>query len=264
MIAIWEHFLSDIKHGENIDVYIIITLAVVVAILSLIGAIPLGILSTAILATLGVLAYSTLATRRLLSELSKSIALHVPQARTPLLDRGAFGSFRDSLNGVSTICLYGPSLHIMLSSHKEEFREKIRHGGDVRVLIFNPSSTNLAILADNLGVRQREIKSDITEAIEKCIDLIQGGLGIGKFEVRQTEMMPGYSMVIFNPSEQNGQMTVEFIGYHTIPNQRPHVELEATRDGRWFTFYLNQFDELWKSAAPIVFDDPSSQIQPTR
>ena len=255
MKAIWNRFLSDIKRGENIDLYVILILATVVAVLgSIFPQIPLAILSAVILATLGVLAYSTLATRRLLSELSQGIALHVPQARTPLLDRSTFGSFRESLKGVSTIWLYGPSLVEMLTNHKEDLREKIQHGGHVKVLIFNPSSKNLAILANNLGLRQREIESDIKNAIEKCIDLIQGGLGNGRFEACQTEMIPGYSLVIFNPSEHNGQMSVEFIGYHTNINERPHVELETARDGRWFTFYRDQFDELWKSATPI---DPS-------
>jgi hypothetical protein len=138
MKALWKHFLGDIKRGENLDIYIIFILAAVAAVLGLIGAIPLAILSTVILATLGVLAYSTLATSRLLSELSQVITLHVPQARTPLLDRSEYGSFRDSLNGVSTIWLYSPSLVVMLATYKEDLREKIRHGGEVRALIFNP------------------------------------------------------------------------------------------------------------------------------
>jgi hypothetical protein len=142
----------------------------------------------------------------------------------------------------------------MLATHKDDFREKMRHGGEVRVLIFNPSGKNLPILAENLGVRPSKIEAEIKTTIENCNDLVQSDLGIGKFEVRQTEMIPGCSLVIFNPSEHNGQISVEFIGYHTRVSERPHVELEATRDRRWFTFYLNQFDELWKSATPI---DPS-------
>lgn len=253
-----KHFLSDIRRGENIDIYIIFILAAIVAVLGVIGTIPLAILSAGILATLGVLAYSTLATRRLLSELSRAIASQYSQASTPLKDRSAYGSFRDSLDGVSTIWLCGPSLVVMLATYKDYFRAKMRHGGEMRVLIFNPSSKNLPILAENLGVRPSKIEAEIKTTIENCSDLVRSGLGAGKFEVCQTEMIPGCSLVIFNPSEHDGRLSVEFVGYHTRTSERPHIELEATRDRQWFAFYLNQFDELWKSATPIVFDEPSS------
>ena len=63
------------------------------------------------------------------------------------------------------------------------------------------------------------------------LNLVHSGLGAGKLEVYLTEKMPG---------------------------ERPHIELDANKDRRWFTFYVKQFEELWKSATPCPLDDPLS------
>lgn len=250
-----KHFLRDIRYGENIDIYITLALSLILAVLGVVGTIQVAILTAGILATLGVLAYSVLATRRILGELSQALASFYPAEIVPLKDRSAFGAFRDELQKVSTVWLQGPSLVGMLAANKDLFREILRKGGEIHVLTLNPSSSRLSILAEHLGARPSKLKSEINTTIENCTELVQSGLGAGKFEVRQMEMMPGYSMVICNPYGHDGRITVEYTSYHVPASERPHLQLDAKRDRQWFTFYLNQFDELWQSATSYTFDD---------
>jgi hypothetical protein len=51
-----KHFLRDIRHGENIDIYITLALSLILAVLGVIGTIQAAILTAGVLATLGVLA----------------------------------------------------------------------------------------------------------------------------------------------------------------------------------------------------------------
>ncbi len=69
---------------------------------------------------------------------------------------------------------------------------------------------------------------DILKTLDECKVFADDGLGTGKLEVRLTEMLPGYSMVICNPSKPSGQMTVEYLGYRSYLNERPHIELDAS------------------------------------
>src|SRR5262249_8386795 len=150
--------------------------------------------------------------------------------------------------------LCGPTLLAIWGENRDYFREIVRKGGNMRVLIFNPVSARLPILAELFGVSASKLKTEIATTIENSKELLDSGLGTGKFEIRQTEMMPGYSMVVSNPTEPNGQLVVEYLGYHTRISERPHLELDATRDRQWFTYYLNQFDGLWESATPCTFN----------
>lgn len=240
---------------ENIDVYITLSLAVIFAVLGFIGTIPVAVLLAGILATLSILAYSMLATRRILGTLSQSLASLYPTASVLLKDRTSFGSFQESLNSVNTIWLYGPSLVVMWATHKDAFRKNVQAGGKIRVLIFNVSSKNLSIQAEQLGVDPDKLAAEIRATRANCKELLKRGLRMGEFEIRETEMMPGYSMVILNPSEHNGEMVIEYLGYHVDVSERPHIELDAARDRRWFTFYLKQYEKLWENATPVLLDD---------
>lgn len=242
---------------DNFDIYITLCLAVIFAVLGLIGVVPVAILFAGILATLSSIAYSMLATRRTLDKLLQNLASFDSATAVPLKDRSAFGSFRDSLQNVGTIWLCGTTLVVMLSTHRDLFREKLQKGGELRVLIFNPLSSYLPIMAEQTGVRKGKLEVEIKTTIENCRDLVHSGLGAGKLEVNLTEKMPGYSMVICNPFGHDGQVTVEYISYKTRISERPHLELDANRDRRWFNFYVKQFEELWQSATPCPLDDPS-------
>lgn len=137
---------------------------------------------------------------------------------------------------VSTIWLCGPTLIAIFGADRDYFREMVRKGGNMRVLIFNPVSSRLSILAELLGVSANKLKVEIASTIENCKELLDSGLGTGKFEIRLTETMPGYSMVVYNPKEHSGQLVVEYLGYHTRMSERPHLELGATRDRQWFIY----------------------------
>src|SRR5260370_14825619 len=239
-----KHFLSDIKRGENIDIYISLILALILAVLGVVGTIQLAILAAGILATLGILAYSMLATRRTLSELSQTITLLEPATKVLLKDRSTLRSFREDIERVSTIWSCGPTLMVMWGANRDIFREMVQKGGNMRGLIFNQASNRLPILAELLGVSPDKLKVEIATTIENWKELLESDIGTGKIEDRQTETMPGYSMVIYNPTEHSGQMVVEYLGYHTRLSERPHLELDATRDRRWFNYYLNKFDGL--------------------
>jgi len=258
MKAALKYLINDIKQGENIDIYITLFLSLTLAILGVIGIIQASILSAGILATLSILTYSTLTTRRAVNDFSHVITSLQLQlvADIGLKDRDAFGPLKERMAGVSTVWLLGPSLVNIWPPNDHIFFEKVRNGGEIRLLISNPESSHLSILADQLKRHSDSLKADIKTTLHICRELIQGGLGAGKFEVRLTEMIPGYSMVISDPSKPSGRVMVEYLGYHSRLHERPHLELDVSKHRRWFDYYLDQYNELWNSAIPYKFDAP--------
>lgn len=255
MRAALKHLMNDIKQGENIDIYITLFLSVALAIFGVFGVFQATILSAGILATLSILTYTTLTTRRTLNDVSQTITSLQSVADIGLKDRETLDPFKKRITGVNTVWLLGPSLVNVLSPNDYLFKEKIRNGGEIQVLIFNPESLHLPIIAEQVGRRPDSVKMDIKKSLDICRDLTQGGLGVGKFEVRLTEMIPGYSMVISDPSNKHsGHIMVEYLGYRSNLDERPHLELDVSKHRRWFEYYLNQYNELWNSATPYKFD----------
>ena len=69
-----------------------------------------------------------------------------------------------------------------------------------------------------------------------------------------TKAAPGYSMVILDPDNQHGHTLIEFIGYRSPRDKRPHIELDAAKDRQWFDYYITQFNEIWNTATPYAFE----------
>lgn len=250
MKKIIERFVNDIKLGENIDLYITLSLSLVLAIFGAIGVIQVSILSAGILATLSTHAYSMLATRRTLIDFSEDFASLRSTENVPFKSRRGYKPFRDLIADTSTLWLFGPSLINVWPPHQDLLLKKVRSGGELRIMVFNPMSVRLPILAEQIGRSPESLKIDIIKTLEECKAFICEGFGSGRFEVRLTEMLPGYNMVICDSTQSKGYMTVEFFGYRSSLNDRPHIELSVSRNRDWFDHYLNEYDELWKSAIP--------------
>lgn len=139
----------------------------------------------------------------------------------------------------------------------------IRQGVELRVLIFDPEGEHLPIFAEQLRTPPDQVMREIKTVIGLCEDLVDSGLGVGSLELRLTSMMPGFSMVIFNPEIQNGQMVVEYIGYRSRLDDRPHFDLDSANDRQWFDYYINQFNKLWSAATPYAFEEPSQKLEDT-
>ena len=68
-----QEFITDIRNGENIDVYLTVLVCTVIVVLDVVGVAQPSIVTAAILLTLGLLSLSTLSTRKALGEFRDSI-----------------------------------------------------------------------------------------------------------------------------------------------------------------------------------------------
>jgi len=254
MKKLFQAISNDIKRGENIDAYLMFTLAILFGVLGVVGEIESDILSASILATLGVLAINTLTTRHTIGELSATLKTMRQSTGACLQDRNTFGPFKDLITHKQTIWMFGPSLIGVFPPNSDFLQDKIKNGSEIRLLLFNPESVYTPNLAACLGVRPQRLVADISSTLEIAREMTHFGLGQGKLDVRFTEIMPGYSMVILNPHEEHGELIVEFNGHNTHMRDLPHVTLDATENRRWYSMYLGQYQALWDAATVYDFN----------
>jgi hypothetical protein len=73
----------------------------------------------------------------------------------------------------------------------------------------------------------------------------------GSFDYKLLNYNPGFSLVAVDPSSRNGQVIVEFHGFHNeATSSRMHIELTRQQSERWYTYWTEQFQRIWDAAAP--------------
>jgi len=90
---------------------------------------------------------------------------------------------------------------------------------------------------------------------------ILAGLGAmpgmtGRIEVRLLPYVPAFGMYLIDPTLPDGRAYVELYQHRSLePN--PCFSLRPDRDGRWYPFFVKQFDTLWDSARPVQLTELS-------
>ena len=69
MLNILKRIIDDIKQGENLDVYISVPLAIIIAVLGILNQVSFEIIGASILGTLALLSASLLSNRKASSEI---------------------------------------------------------------------------------------------------------------------------------------------------------------------------------------------------
>jgi hypothetical protein len=241
--------IQDIRHGENIDIYITIIVALAIVILDLLGIAKPDVIISAVLLVLGLLAFSTLATRKTLESLGGAIqGIKKPvSAKSILKSRDEYPPFQVMLEKAHTICFVGTSsINIISQWGAFLYQEKIvKQGATVHFLVLDLDSPDTT-----LSVQTEDVRADIVRALSilKTMSTSQVSGG-GKLDVKLSKYAPKFSMILIDPFEKTGKIYVEFIGYGLSPiHRRPHFEVNKTEDGDWYEYFLYQYQQIWDDA----------------
>jgi hypothetical protein len=59
------------------------------------------------------------------------------------------------------------------------------------------------------------------------------------------------SLVAIDPGAKQGTVIVEFHGFHNEATaSRMHLELTRQLSERWYSYWVEQFDHIWRAAEP--------------
>lgn len=236
MLRLLNRITKDITTGKNIEGYVVTTVALLVAVLSIIeDVVPDDLQMAAILAALALLVFKSTQPDEKIVDLDDV-----------LRDRQSFGSFREFIKGGTVLWVYGPSAVNVLNSSPDIEREILAKGGELRVVLQDPRETNsIAVLHNQLDQMSHLLETDITRSVAILESLKTRGY---KVDYRYLPYSPGFSLVILDPDGRNGRAVVEWFGFsNKLITDRMHVKIARAESNYWFEYWESQFLTMWEA-----------------
>ena len=246
-----KRFISDIKNGENIDLYLTIVISLLIITLDIFGIVKFDVILSAVLAVLALLSFGTLLTRLTLNNINDSLnKFDVKKGAEDFLKtRDAFIPFNERISGAQNVYIQGLSAHSLLSSWTGYIKEKLQNQrANIQILILNPDSPVIESAAKNLDVPPSQLINEINSTLMKIQRISADREIIGSINTKVMSANPNHSMVLIDPDKPEGTIIVELIGYRSDLHKRPHFEFTKQKDGVWYEYFLHQYKYLWESA----------------
>jgi hypothetical protein len=262
----WEFFLA------NFDALIAIAVSLIAVSVGIFGRQELLLLG-GISATLAVLSYSIIRDRRNRKVLENQLT--VLQRNLP--DRpSALSFFRKTpdlapyIQQANQIDLGGVTLTNTLNRHFALLRERLDAGGTIRLLVIDPNSHAIEMSAQRSASpkdteyyrrRSESALSDITYLIKYNNDRkqIKGrNIKSGNIAVRLLSYAPSYGICSFDKKRNHGRVFVEIYPHKFGFKVPPTFELNLENDGEWYTYFVDQFEQMWDAASPW---DPTEYLK---
>lgn len=239
---------GDLLARRNLDIYVVSTLALILAVLSLFPDLVSQQAQNAI-----ILAALALLVINLSVERSNGGSLD-----SFLNDRSDLKkiAFSERIRGARRLLIYAPSAANLLSGDNlEAIRTGILNNprGELRVIIQNPNAADgLRILThqidESIDYKMQDLPVEIANTLSKFQN-IRGWKSAGTFDFRFLDYGPGFSLVVIDPDRTTGQIIFETHGFHNESTERRmNIEITPARSDRWFTYWSEQFDYMWREA----------------
>jgi hypothetical protein len=248
----------DLKDRRNVDAYVAAAAAFVLAVLSLAGdVVPEQLRWAALLAGVALLVY-----RITLPESAASAADDLLNDRTDFEER----PLRTRLEGARELWIFAPSAVNLLSAEScEVVRNTVlrRPDGVVRIVVLDPdneTAVGLAVrqLDDPVDYPVQEFPTSLAITVDRLRRMATWRVA-GSFDYRLLDFNPGFSLVAIDPNAKRGTIIVEFHAFHNEATaSRMHVELTRHSSERWFSYWQDQFDHIWRAARPAVQSDDAT------
>jgi hypothetical protein len=252
---------GDLRHGLNIELYVTVTLALCIALLSVFGVVDVKVVSATTLAVLALLAVSGLATRhrsevveRRLEQVAGSLSGEVPadrflKTRMPALDEDVASAAQIGLVGVTLARTVRDLLPVL--------DRGLRRGASIRVLVIDGDGpARIEALARSRGANTPDFyRHRLASTIDLLGVLASAAHDESALQLRLLPYVPTFGMCLVDPAETYGRIHVEIYQHQTI-EQNPSFSLRADRDNHWYKLFARQFETLWESGQPYRLTVP--------
>ncbi|MBE7553723.1 MAG: hypothetical protein HS126_21865 [Anaerolineales bacterium] len=230
---ILESIWTDIRNGENIDLYLTVLIALGVAALSLLGINVSSFIAPLTLAILGLLAISNLVNRHHLEKIVQKQA----QSITGFFSNEYPPDFNAQLESGKEVWLVGVTLNRTIKNNYIKLEEKLQQGHTLKILLVNPTGAPIGLAASrNYAQVNRDPEIKIAE-IKATLQLFCSLKKISpdKIEIRTVENPLSYGATCINPDSATGVLYLDHYPFRTASDSIPKFTLRAS-DGYWYDF----------------------------
>lgn len=239
----FDRIWSDIKSGENIDLYLTIIVAIGLVALNILGVAPQSTLTPITLAVLGLMAITLLGNRHRIESLSKQLDKSNDNF---LLDDYPSG-FKEEFENANELWLVGVSLSSTIKNNYQRLEQKLLRGDQIKVLLVHPGGPGVE-MAVSRNYAQRDVEhkcNDIRNSLNFLCILKQ--VAPEKLEIRTIQNPLGYGAFVVNPQSASGVLYLENYPYRVVSGSLPKFVLRSS-DGQWYDFYNKEINAMWNTA----------------
>jgi hypothetical protein len=239
---------NDIKRGENVDLYITVFAAIILAVLSILGIASETWLAPLTLVVLALLAYSMLGNRYQIAEAYQQLT---QTAEGLLQQHWPDDKLSEDIKRSKELLIISVSLARTTRTLYPTFEEKLKRGDTIKILLVNPESPACEITANRVYVDTdvERNRRGIEATLKTLSNLKQ--LTSGKLEIRLTDYPPSFGGFIIDPGTADGVTYLKHYTYKMSEEDIPRVVFHVS-DKYWYKFFTKQAEILWQDSVPVT------------
>lgn len=233
---------SDVQRGENIEMYITIVLALVLAVFNVVGIASSSWIAPLTLVVLSALALSNIKIQHDFDLLFKKLSR---SASSFFLEK-----FPESINSdieeATELWLVGVTLTYTISQQYLRIEHLLQEGSNVKVLLVHPEGPALEMAEDRAYLQSspERRRNVIHGSVEDFCTL--RSIAPDKLEIRTIRNPMSHGIIAVNPDLVSGVFYIANYPFKVGGGSRPKFILRAS-DGHWYDFYKKELLMLWNN-----------------
>jgi hypothetical protein len=240
--ATWRDFT------DNLDNYLTITVAILLAVLSCFDIAEEKVVFSAILAVLALVSYSLLKDRR------QNIRYRLFKKRFDVEEELAL------VKQGRKVILMGPGFTVLIPRLVDHFAGGLPPNVEMKVLVTDPDGNAIKLAAFRAHKPVGELRDVYVYAFSRLWDISEKSTG-GKLEIRVLDYLAPYAMIGIDPNSRTGALQMRLTAWHAPRTEdRPLIELSRSQDGEWFEHFIGDFEKMWEEATP--WKPPAKTLTP--
>ncbi len=236
-MKILQQIVDDIKQGENLDLYLTIATALVVAGLNLLSITPPNLLNSLMLAIFAIIASSLVGNRHRLDRIQKKLG----ETNKDVILKEYPDELENEIERANELWIIGVHAIAFLRSYRSSVEIKLKKGKSIRVLMVDPDGhASSMVAARNPG--KLSIEREKANIIASLNDLMElKTIAPSKLQIRVIDDPLMYGGYMINPENRDGAIYIQRYSYQT--GVRPKFIYYP--ESEWFGFVKSEFQSLW-------------------
>lgn len=251
MKEIYQRILIDIKNRKNIELYLVLVVAFIVIILDTFGVDTTDAIFEVLLAITGLLAFSLIGNKHDNEILRKKIeGLNSKISAEKFFSEWSDTQFKSLIGEANEISMIAVANHVFLSQNAELIKNFVLKGGELRCILVDPSGNAMKMVCDLATGYEKQIEHlamQVDLSIQQFKDFAKSSPNPEKIKLKLIDHMPYAITTMMDTKTDKGIIFVTLEGFEEPSQVRPSFTLKKFEDKKWFNFYLNSYENIWKS-----------------
>lgn len=239
-MQILRNIRKDILTGENIEIYLIVALAIGLVILDVLGLAKQEWIFSIIMSVLAIVAISLLGNRRRIEK----VAGLINQSPSTVFIRQYPDTVSKDFSEANELWLIGVNLASTSHLYFELFRENLRQGKTIKVLLVDPNgvANKLCALRYDSGISPQWHRREILRSLISLATLKE--YSPDNMEIKVIDYIPSFGFYGVNLDSPNGVLYSEHYGFKVTQGDLPRLILRPS-DGEWYEHFKTQLQTFW-------------------